>query len=657
MTTSDQPSLPLRMTILIVVVACLFSALFARLWFLQVIDATKAQAVAADNGVRVIYTPAPRGAILDNTGQVLVNNVNEPVIEVDRQVALQNPQMVPRLAALLNMPVPALQKAINNPQFSPYVPVPVLTNATPQEILYVQEHQLLFPGVEATSISERHYLPNGLAAANIVGYVGQIGSAELAKLKSQGYQAGDQIGLTGIEAEYESSLRGTPGVTKVQVDSKGNVLGTLSSTPPVPGDNLVLTINGNVQFAAETALAQGEAAAQHTFDPVTKRNFQAPAGSAVVEDPNNGQIIALATNPTYPVNEFVGGISQANYQALLNSPQDPLLDRTIQGQYAPGSTFKLVTALAGLQYGFISPGSVFDDVGHIQIGNFTAYNDNHEAYGPITLPEAITVSSDNYFNTIGLRLWYAYTGHTLAPNGQTVGPDALQQMANQLGLGHATGIDLPNEAPGKIPTPASYMKDYQQNPAAFGGLNGQRGVWYPGNSDQVAIGQDEDLVTPLQLANAYATFANGGTVYAPSLVARAVSPTGKVVKVFQPVVKNRINIQPDWRAAMLAGFQGVVQSPKGTAYGDFAAPQYQAMDIAGKTGTAQVTAAGKQNTSVFTSFSPASNPKYVVDAFMEDAGYGASVAAPVVREIYDALYNQPLQPVTYSSGSGTGGQN
>ncbi len=641
MTAADRPRPHLRLTILVVVVACLFVALFARLWFLQVINAPQAQAAAADNGIRLVYTPAPRGQILDRNGNVLVGNVTVPVIEVTRQVAVADPAMTARLAPLLGMTVPQLKRAINNLQYSPYAPVPVMPDATPQQILYIQENQALFPGVSATSTSVRQYTAMGKAAANIVGYVGQINQQQLAKLKSRGYQPGDQIGLAGVEAEYESYLRGTPGVQKVQVNSAGDVLTTLSTTPPVPGDNLRLSIDGYIQMVAEGALQQGQRAAQHTLDKVTNRKFEAPASSAVVEDPRTGQIIALATNPTYDPGQFVGGISQSNYNALLNNPSDPLLDRSIQGQYAPGSTFKLVTAVAGLKYGLITPSSTFDDTGHITIGNFVAHNDNGAAYGPIDLSEALTVSSDNYFNTIGLQLWYGRSKY---------GQDALQSVANQFGFGQPTGIDLPNESAGKIPTPQSYVKDHQQDPSVF-----TQAQWYPGNSDQVAIGQDEVLVTPLQLANAYAAFANGGNLFDPLVVEDAETAGGKVVKAFQAKVANRISITPAWRAALMTGFLGVVNNGNGTAAGVFEGTPLASMDIAGKTGTAQVNPP-KQDTSVFTSFAPASSPQYVVDAFVEDAGYGASVAAPVAREIYDALFHVPLQPVTYSSAGG-GGQN
>jgi penicillin-binding protein 2 len=644
MSAPEQPTVQVRLTILLVVVACLFAALFARLWFLQVMNAPKAQAAAANNGVRMIYTQAPRGLIEDRNGQVLVGNVNEPVIEVSRLVAAQNPAMLGRLAPLLGMTVAQLKRAINNLQYSPYVPVPVLPDASPQQILYIQENQSLFPGVQATTMSVRTYSAMGKAAANIVGYVGQISQTQYQRLKVHGYQPGDQIGLAGVEAEYESVLRGTPGVQKLEVDSRGNVLTTISTTQPAPGDNLRLTIDGNIQMIAETAVEQGLMAARHTFDKVdsTGRNYSAPAGSAVVEDPRNGQVLALATNPTYDPAEFVGGISRANYQALLNNPSDPLLDRTIQGQYAPGSTFKLITATAGLQTGLISPSTVFDDTGSIKIGNFVAHNDNGAAYGAITLPTAITVSSDNFFNTIGLNLWYDRAQY---------GDDALQNVAKEYGLGLPTGAGLPNEAGGKIPTPESYIRDHQANPAVF-----TEAQWYPGNSDQVAIGQDEVLVTPLQLANAYAAFANGGSLLVPQLTLSAENPTTHHLDRTYPVkVQHTVSLQPDWRAALLQGFLGVVNNPSGTAYGVFAGSPLANMQIAGKTGTAQVNPP-RQPTSVFTSFAPASSPQFVVDAFIEDAGYGASVAAPVVREIYDGLFNQPLQPVTYA-GAGAGGNN
>jgi penicillin-binding protein 2 len=634
--TSSSPQL--RLTILLVVVGCLFAALLARLWFLQVINAPSAQVAAANNGVEQIYTPAPRGDVLDRQGRVLAGNVNEPVIEVQRQIAQQNPAMVYRLAPLLGMTVAQLNKALGNLEYSPYAPVPVLPDATPQEILYVQENPNLFPGVTATTESVSTYSAMGVAAANVVGYVGRIDQSEYQKLKSKGYLPNDQIGLAGVEATYESVLRGTPGVERVQVNSAGQVLAVLGSTPPVPGHNLVLTIDGRIQEAAENALQAGLVAArQSTHNGVA---FPAPAGTAVVEDPQDGTVLALATDPDYNPEEFIGGISDANYAAYQNpAANQPLLDRTIQGAYAPGSTFKLVTATAGLQYGLITPDSPFDDTGKIKIGNQTFTNNDGEVLGVITLPAAITESSDNYFNAIGAELWDGYYSSRQFPE------DALQQVANEYGLGTASGVALPGESSGLIPTPQSVALDYKLYPQDYA-----TGTWYTGDSAQTAIGQFEDLVTPLQLANAYSTFANGGTLWEPRLAQDEQTAAGKVVKTYTSVRKGSAPLPEADRQAMLAGFEGVVQSPAGTAYGIFTGPLAN-YNIAGKTGTAQVQ--GKQSTSVFTSFAPATDPQFEVTAILEQAGYGADVAGPVVRQIYDALYNLPPQPVSVVAETGS----
>lgn len=630
-TPSDSEATGVRLTILVVVAGCLFGALFARLAFLQVVNAPTSQQIATNTGLRKIYTQAPRGDIVDRNGQVLVGNRTSEVIEVQRQQAASDPPMKARLAALLGMTSQQLDVALNDSQYSPFAPVPVLRDAAPSQILYVQEHQSLFPGVQATTETLRAYTPAGKAAANIVGYVGAISSAEYAKVKSLGvYQPGDQVGLSGVEAEYESVLRGTPGIETVQVNAKGDVLGVVSTTAPVQGPNLKLSIDGNVQMAAETALIQGQAAARGTFDGVTGRDFISPGGAAVVEDPRDGTVLALATNPVYDPNDFVGGISQAKYAAYQDpASNDPLLDRTIQGQYAPGSTFKLVTATAALQKGLITPTSTYADGGKIMIGNQLFKNDQGSAYGIINLQKAITVSSDIYFNQLGANFWNMRG---------TLGPDAFQNVARSYGFGSTLGVKLPNEGSGKIPDPASVAVDYKRYPKLFG-----TGTWYTGDSAQIAVGQFEDLVTPLQLANAYSTFANGGTNYVPRLALDTETQDGKVLQTFTSQTKGTVPLAPDQRAAMVAGFTGVVNDPNGTAYGVFHGSPLSKMDLAGKTGTAQATP--KQSTSVFTSFAPATNPTYEVTAFMEQSGYGASVAGPVVRQIYDNLYHLPPEPI------------
>jgi penicillin-binding protein 2 len=639
-TSPPEPSTAhLRLTVVIVVTACLFGSLLARLWFLQVINAPTAQLVSEGNGVRIVYTEAPRGDILDDQGRVLVGNVNEPVIEVQRQQVPTGSPVVARLAALMGTSVSTVDGLIANDQYAPFTPVPVLQSATPAQILYVQEHQSLFAGVEATTETVRSYSPLGIAAANIVGYVGQITGTQLTKLAAAGYQPGDQIGQAGVEATYESVLRGTPGITRVQVNSQGQVLGDLSSSPPVQGHDLRLSIDGVVQQEAVDALEQGLAAAKTQYDSVTSRDFDAPAGSAVVEDPQNGTILALATYPCFDPRQFVGGISEADYRALMGpAAYEPLLDRTIQGAYAPGSTFKLVTATAALKDGLITPTQVFADHGSIKIGNQTFHNDDGEVLGDITMSQAITESSDVFFNQLGADFW---------DDRATLGDDALQKVAEAYGFGEPTGIDLPDEDPGLVPSPKTVAEAYKQYPQDYA-----TGTWYTGDSAQMAIGQFEDEVTPLQLANAYSSFANGGTVYQPRVALDAQTQSGRVVHTYLSKVHATVMLPAADHASMLQGFEGVVSNPKGTAYGDFANTPLAGDDIAGKTGTAQVTGAGKQATSVFTSFAPASNPRYEVTALCEDAGYGATIAAPVVRQIYDQLFGLPLQPVTAVAASG-----
>ncbi|HET9078293.1 MAG TPA: penicillin-binding protein 2 [Acidimicrobiales bacterium] len=643
MTPDAGRSRNVRLQILIVTVVCLFAALFARLWFLQVINGQRAHLTAVDNGTRTLYTSAPRGLILDRNGHVLVGNVREPVIEVDSQSASTHPAMLNRLSALLGMSVHQLDAAINNLRFSPYAPVPVMPDPSPAQILHIQEYQSSFPGVTVTTETVRTYSPEGKAAANIVGYVGRITASQYSQLKSHGYQANSLIGQAGVESTFESVLRGTPGTTQVQVDSAGHVLSTLHTTAPVPGRNLRLTIDGNLQMQAVHTLAVETAAKRQQSANDGSGNFRANSGAVVVEDPNNGQLLALATYPTYDPSQFVGGISAAAY-AKLTAPSShfPLDDRAVGGSYFPGSTFKLVTATAGLVSGVITPYSIYNDTGGgITVGGHFFANDAHQSFGPISLAKAITVSDDAYFYNIG---------ETLYNNQSKYGKNEFQKVAQAYGFTKTSGIKLPGEASGYVLTPQLKQKLHQKYPKAY-----PFGTYYTGDAIQSAIGEEDVAVTPLQLADAYATFANGGTLYQPQLALDTETVTGKVVTGFTPkVLGHAPALTPADRQTMLAGFVGVTTDPLGTAYGSFGKTNFP-VQVAGKTGTAQVVSgiphtspAYKQPTSVFTSFAPANAPKYVVDCFIPQGGYGAAASAPVVRQMYDILFHQPVPPTPIS---------
>jgi penicillin-binding protein 2 len=590
-----------------------------------------------------VYVPAPRGEILDRDGRVLVGNRQVPTIEVQQQDYTNKP-LVARLAELLGTTESAMRAAIDDRRYSPYAPVPVAT-ATASQILYVDEHQSLFPGVRATTLNEPYATKLGSYAGDVVGYVGQVDAQELASLQkehpAQHYEAGEIVGQAGIEAELQQYLNGTPGVDEYEVNAAGQVLGLAKSIPPVPGDNVVLALNGAYQEVADTSLLQGQAVARTQVDPNGTGHYRAPGGGAVVEDPKNGQVLALATEPTFNPNDFNLGISQKAYDTLTHDPADPFLNRAYQTAFAPGSTFKVVTATAGLHYGLITPTSLFNDTrGYIDVGGQIFHDDAGVGAGIIDLPTALTVSSDNYFNVIGLNLWY---------DRSRFGPTALQKVAASYGLGRLTGIDLPYESAGLIPTPATIEAEHRRDPKAY-----PYGQWFPGYSVEMAIGQFQDEVTPLQLADAYSTFSNGGTRYQPQLVLRVVSPSGKVVKRFAPIVQGHAaSLTATQRDAMIQGYLGVTHNPRGTGYPVFNNTSLSKENIAGKTGTAQVQ--GGQDTSVFMGFAPAHGTHYVVDSFVQDAGYGESISAPIVRRIFDSIYKKKLDPVGFQPVTGSPG--
>lgn len=622
-----------RMTAIAVVVACLFGALFVRLWYLQVLNTGQFRVAAQQNGVQIVYTAAPRGRILDRNGKVIVDNQLVNVITVDRKGIAKHKDVIGRLAALLGEPQEALKLAIADPRFTDVAPVPV-ASPTPEQMLYVEEHAEDFPGVSVTQQVERTY-PYGSLAAHLLGYVGEVNATELAAHKGQGYREGDQIGKAGVELAYESQLRGSPGITKYEVDSSGKVIGVLGTQRPVQGHDLKLSIDLNIQNLAEDSLYEGLVTARGTVDRLrgsafAGRDFPATGGAVIVMDPRNGQILALASQPTYSPKDFVGGISTGAYKQLTDPGQNnPLEDRATSGLYAPGSTFKLVTATAALNHGLITPTSPFYDKGFVKIGGQTFHNDSGASYGSIDLPSAITVSDDSYFYTLGADFWQ---------NGRSL---ALQDTARQYGFGARTGIPIGGESVGRVPDPATRRAEALAYPALFpGGPN-----WYTGDNVNLAIGQGELVVTPLQLANAYATFANGGTLFQPQVALDTESQDGSRLTSIAPRPIRQVPISPDGRAAMLNGFEGVVGSGYGTAHQAFQG--FNAVPVAGKTGTAQVQ--GKEPTSVFVSWAPAPTPQYLVAVVEEQSGYGASAAAPVARRILDGIYGQPTPAPAYIS--------
>lgn len=622
-----------RTSIIGVVVFALFSALFARMWYLQVAAADQFHAAASSNAVREIREPAPRGRILDAQGNVLVDNRIENDITVDRKIsAADRKRVLQKLSAQLGIPVAKLEANLNDPRISPYTPVPVATDVTFDKLAWVAEHKAELPGVRAEAVPVRRY-PNNSLASHVLGYVGEINESELKTQQPKGaYALGDTIGKSGVELTYESDLRGRAGVRRVEVDAAGRVIRTLSSTPSVAGHDVRLTLDSNAQRTAEAALQQGLDAARHAKDTAYKKGFKtlaAPAGAVVVLDAATGSVVAMASKPDYDPNAFVHGIPEATWKQWQDKASGfPLLNRAVAGQYAPGSTFKLMTAIAGLTANDINATKTINDTGSYAYATDPDHPFKGEgAPGRVDLNHALAVSSDVYFYTVGGDLYYRW-------KHQQPGGDALQATAKNWGFGASTGIALPNEAVGRIPDAAWKQQIHDANPAAFPYPD-----WLPGDNILSAIGQGDVLVTPIQLASAYATFANGGTKFSPRLADAVQDAQGHTIHELPTIDLGHVEI-PD-RPTILAGLTGVVEYAKGTAASAFAGfPKGLA---AGKTGTAQVQ--GKQNTSWFVGLTPAAAPKYVVLAVVEEGGYGAQTAAPIVRAVMEELNGLPVGPV------------
>jgi penicillin-binding protein 2 len=650
--TASRPALRLRITGLVVL--GLFVVLGLRLWTLQVLQAPAAVNAVTANQIRAVSVTPSRGLILDRYGNPLVNNVSTNEITLSRNAATQNPDVVGRLAALIGETSAQVNAAVADTRYSLYKPVPVLANAPVADVLYIKEHPGEFPGVATAQISERNYpqleypgpAQDGYPASQTLGYVGSINAAELKSRTSQGYQTGDPFGQSGLEYQYESDLHGIPGQQQLEVDSTGHVVGTLKAVPATPGDNIVTNIVTGLQQVADNALASQILSLRKTFDPACNKGSgclpAATSGAVVVMDPRTGAVLAISSYPSYNPSVWVGGITNADYASLSAAANnDPLLNRVIQGTYTPGSTFKLNTATAALQSGLISPNFTYNDTNTYLVPgcapNSTAigchlHNAAGDLGGVLNVSQALTVSSDDFFYNLGGMFF-----QQSAKYGQT----PIQDAAAQYSLGQLTGIDLPGEYSGLVDSQPERQKLHAAYPAAYPYTQ-----WLAGDNVQMAFGQGETVITPIEQAVAYSTFVNHGTRYAPQVAAAVMSPTGKLVKQVTPQVTGHVALTQSTYNALLRGFEGVVQqggADSGTAYSAFQGSIWPVSDLAGKTGTADAVP-GKEPTAWFVGFTP--NPQFVVACVIEQAGYGAQAAAPVVRDIYDYLYTHPVGAVT-----------
>ncbi len=636
-----------RLTVFIFFFAAFVVVIFVRLWFLQVVHGTGYKAQAQGNVIREIPLEAQRGYILDRNGQKMV--INRLALSVfiqptefekldDKQAKLEE------LARLLDMNPDEINTKVQGIDVQQHQPILIKKDVAPDVWFWIAERQVEYPWVSTVELPVRDY-PAGeeSRAAHVLGYLGEISQTQLDQLKSQGYKLGDIVGTSGVEAYYESELRGQNGYQSVEVNAQGMPLSEVDKVDPTPGHTLVLTIDRNVQQVAEQALVDAMALARGMYDTEGSA-YRASAGAAVVLDPRNGEVIALASEPTFNLKQFVGGIEQTEWDTLMNPSNNyPLNNRAIVGLYPPGSTFKVVTALASLGEHFVTAGSPFYCNGVFNDGEFADYPKTcWSTHSSIDFTNAIIQSCDTVFYSLGYQFYR---------NWSHVNPaweNRLQDYAKLMGLGTWTGIDLPDEQPGRVPAP-QWKFDFNKGFPEYQS-------WYPGDTVNMAVGQGDMLVTPIQLADVYAAIANGGPFYKPHVGKSILSwqgenlqdiPIQQLGSITNPNNPTGLSITPEELEVVQAALPGVVQG-KGTAASTFLNFPLSSIPVAGKTGTAEV--AGKQTTAWFACYAPAYNPQYVVVVMIEEGGHGGAVAAPAARRILEQCFGLP--PTNFMSSGG-----
>ncbi|MEU4602359.1 penicillin-binding protein 2 [Kribbella sp. NPDC023972] len=660
----------LRLLVIGVLVFSLFCTLFARLWYMQVMSNDDYTQAATQQHTRQVLVPAPRGTIVDSKGRTLVGNRVSLVITVDRSVLAKLPDsqqnvVIARLAKVLGQKpkdLKARTMLCGEPGASkppacwngtPYQPIPVAKDVSAQVAIEVMERREDFPGVAAESQTLRAYpSPYKVNAAHILGYLSPITTEELDDMEKAGQDSvphrSDLVGRAGVERTYDKLLRGAPGVKDVIVDAVGYTTGVQKQTAPVPGATLVTTIDARIQASVEAQLRNAILTARKQYDKITKRKYVADSGAAVVMDTKTGRIVAMASYPTYDPGVWVGGITQRELDALYSTRSGtPLVSRALQGQLAPGSTFKPITTAAALSAGY-STKTRLDCSSSFEVGNRRFKNYESASYGMIGFDQALSLSCDTFFYRIAYALWLKEGGNS----GDVTTRDPLVEMAQKFGLGKPTGVDLPGEVSGRIadrkwkkeyydsqkdyyckladnppPGTSAFLKQFSREFCA----DGYR--YRAGDAVNFAIGQGDTTVTPLQLATVYSALSNGGTLYEPRVVQSWVGANGKPHEI-KPKPKAKLPVSSANLRYIDRALKETVKT--GTAAWKFNGFPVDQVQIRAKTGTAEVY--GKQTTSWLASYTD----RYAVVMMISQAGTGSGAGGEAVRKIYETLYN--IQP-------------
>lgn len=597
-----------RIAILGGVALIAFGVILFRLWYLQVLSGDRYLAEAQGNRVREITVQAPRGEILDREGETLVGNRTALALQVRAEELPEDrarrAAVLERVSEVTGMPLGEIRKEIQRQtDLLPSNPVTLKRDVSTDLVYFLRENQQRFEGVTVDRVYVRRYT-RGTTAAHLVGYVKEVSAEQLEESQFAELEAGDEIGQDGVELSYDNLLRGVNGATRVSVDASGTPTGRPSSVrEPAQGNDLILTIDSDLQEVGEAQLGE----------------YGLP-GAFVAMDVENGEVLAMGSSPTFdPATLAKPQLPKAEFKAIFDPDNTlgtgaPAFNRAIAAGYPTGSTFKPVTALAALDAGELSTTETINDDGLYQLGEIPYRNAGDVAHGVIDLRRAMEVSSDVFFYTLGGRLQ-----ETIDDDGK----EYIQDWAKSLSFGATTGIDVPGEAPGTVPTPEWRNDLYRQGDTDR--------PWSTGDNVNLSVGQGDLLASPLQLATAYAALGNGGTVVTPHVGMRAEDPSGQVVQEIQPDPQREVEIEPEWRDTIMDGLVGAAMEPGGTSYGIFG---NFPVDIAGKTGTAETFVDGvPYDQSWYAALMPADDPKVVVAFTVERGGFGADAAAPATRAL------------------------
>lgn len=575
-----------RIVISIYIVIAIFCAFLIRLWDLQVINGEKYKKLAESNRLRVVESPAPRGIIYDRNDTPLVRNVESFDISFIREDLPKDRQALVALGRLIGLEPEDVMERIRRGGKGSVEPVKLKQNASFKDVAVAEARRIDFPGLQVDVVVSREYI-YGQLASHVIGYLGRL---TLAQAKSPEYNdvpSESFVGQWGTEKNYDTLLRGTPGKKILEVDAVGKVIKDIGINDPVKGGDLKLTIDKSVQQEAE-------------------KNLLGSAGAVVVLDANDGEVLALASSPAFDPNLFARGINYRDWQGLLNDPQKPLLNRAIQGQYPPGSTFKIVTAIAALQEGLITDSSSVSCSGSINFGRTFRCWKEHGHGSNVDLYRAIVGSCDVYFYEIGKR----------------ISIDKLARYAFDLGLGERSGIELEGEKSGSVPTTEWKLKAKKEK-------------WYRGETLSAVIGQGYVTATPIQMARLVSAAVNGGKLYRPHILKDFSSENN---------TEKRIDFRPENIYLVKRALAGVVADSGGTG----GRARSKLVSIGGKTGTSQVIAMPEKKIANpeefkdhawFVAFAPVDNPEIAVAVFVEHGGHGGSAAAPIAKNVIEKYFN------------------